>query len=75
VREFLMARFPDPLLRMSPASYREFIGSLPAREVSGGAAYDALVAAVAAEHRCELVTCDRRAVPVYERYAVKISLL
>jgi predicted nucleic acid-binding protein len=75
VRDFLVARFPEPLLRLSPKGYRDFIASLPAREVSGGAAYDALVAAVTAEHGCELVTCDRRAAPVYERYAIRISLL
>ena len=75
VRDFLAARFPEPLLRMSPKVYRAFIASLPAREVTGGAAYDALVAAVAIENDCELVTCDRRAVPIYERYGVLISLL
>jgi predicted nucleic acid-binding protein len=75
VRDFLMARFPEPLLRLSPKAYREFIASLPARGVSGGAAYDALVAAVAAEHDCELITCDRRAAPIYERYAIRVSML
>ena len=75
VRDFLMARFPEPLLRLSPKSYRDFIATLPAREVSGDAAYDALVAAVAAEHGCELITCDRRAAPIYERYAIRITLL
>jgi predicted nucleic acid-binding protein len=48
---------------------------MPGREVTGGAAYDALVAAIAAEHGCELITCDRRAAPIYERYALRISLL
>jgi predicted nucleic acid-binding protein len=75
VREFLMMRFPEPLLRMSARTYRDFISSLPARDVTGGAAYDALVAAVAAENDCELVTCDRRAAPIYERYGVRTSLL
>jgi predicted nucleic acid-binding protein len=75
VRDFLIARFPEPLLRLTPKGYRDFIASLPAREVAGGAAYDALVAAVAAEHGCELVTCDRRAAPIYERYAVRTFLL
>jgi predicted nucleic acid-binding protein len=75
VREFLLARFPEPLLRMSARTYRDFISSLPDREVTGGAAYDALVAAVAAENDCELVSCDRRAAPIYERFGVRISLL
>jgi L-lactate dehydrogenase (cytochrome) len=37
--------------------------------------HDALSAAVAAENDCELVTCDRRAAPTYERYGVRTSLL
>lgn len=75
VREFLLARFREPLLRLSPGAYRNFIASLPGQEVKGGAAYDALVAAVAADNGCELVTCDRRASPVYERYGVLIVVL
>jgi predicted nucleic acid-binding protein len=43
--------------------------------VAGGAAYDALVAATAAGHRAELLTCDRRALPVYERYGIRIRML
>lgn len=75
VCDFLVARFSEPLLRMSPRAYRDFIASLPGRDIAGGAAYDALVAATAAEHGAELVTCDRRAAPVYERYGVRIHLL
>ena len=75
VRDFLAARFGGPLLRLGAADYRNFVLGLPEREVSGGAAYDALVAATAAAHRAELVTCDRRAVSVYERYGVRIRIL
>jgi predicted nucleic acid-binding protein len=75
VRDFLAARFPDPPLRLSPRSYREFVLQLPDHGIAGGAAYDALVAAIAAAHGAELVTCDRRAVPIYETYDVQICLL
>jgi len=75
VREFLQARFSKPYLRLSVRAFRDFVLHLPDRAVTGGAAYDALVAAVAAAHRAELVTCDRRAAPVYERYAVRTRLL
>lgn len=75
VREFLAAAFPAAFLRLSPRAYRDFLLGLPEREVAGGAAYDALVAATAAAHRAELVSCDRRALPVYERYAVRTRLL
>jgi predicted nucleic acid-binding protein len=75
VRDFLAARFPQALLRLSARAYREFVSGLPGRGITGGAAYDALVAATAVEHRAELMTCDRRAAPVYERYGVRARLL
>lgn len=75
VRVFLESRFLDPFLRLPVAAYRQFILELPDHGVTGGAAYDALVAATAAGCGADLVTCDRRAVPVYERYGVRIQLL
>jgi predicted nucleic acid-binding protein len=75
IRDFLKTRFPQPFLRLSTRAYRDFTFTLPDRGVSGGAAYDALVAATAAECATELVSCDRRALPVYERYGVRIQLL
>lgn len=75
VRDFLTARFPQPFLRLSPQAYKNFILGLPEHGVAGGAAYDALVAATAAGCGAELVTCDRRALPVYERYGLRTQLL
>jgi predicted nucleic acid-binding protein len=75
VRDFLEARFPGPLLRLSARAYMDFILGLPDRGVTGGGAYDALVAATAAGCDAELITCDRRALPVYERYGVRTRLL
>jgi len=75
IREFLKARFPEPFLRLSAAAYRAFLSGLPDRAVTGGAAYDALVAATAADHDAELISCDRRAATIYERYSVRIRLL
>lgn len=75
VRDFLDARFPEPLLRMSPQDYRRFLLELPRHDVTGGAAYDALVAATAAAHSAELITCDRRAAPVYGKYGVRTRIL
>ena len=71
----MAARFPQPFLRLSEQAYKDFILGLPDRGVSGGAAYDALVFATAAGCGAELVTCDRRALPVYERYGVRAQLL
>lgn len=75
VRGFLAARFDEPYLRLSVPAYREFLLGLPDHGVSGGASYDALVAATAASHGAELVTCDHRAAPVYERYGVRVQLV
>ena len=75
VRDFLETRFPQPLLRLSAQAYKDFILGLPDRGVTGGASYDALVAATAAHCSVELVTCDRRALPVYERYGIRTQLL
>ncbi len=75
VHEFLKARFPQPFLRLSAGAYRNSLSSLPDRGVSGGAAYDALVAATAPDHGADLVSCDRRAAVIYERYRVRTHLL
>jgi predicted nucleic acid-binding protein len=75
VRDFVQARFPEPWLRLDAAAYRRIVMDLPERELSGGAAYDALVAATAAQHDTELVSCDRRAAAVYERYGIRATIL
>jgi len=68
-------RFVEPLLRLDGRAYKEFVLGLPGYAIAGGAAYDALVAATALAHSAELVTCDRRAAAVYERYGVRAALL
>lgn len=75
VRDFLTARFPQPFVRLSESAYRSFVLSLPIQGITGGAAYDALVAATAASRGAELMTCDRRALPIYERYGLKTRIL
>jgi predicted nucleic acid-binding protein len=75
VRDFLAARFPEPWLRMDEASYKAFMLGLPERGVAGGSIYDALVAATAAGCNLDLITCDRRALPIYERYGLQVQLL
>jgi hypothetical protein len=54
IRDFLAARFRRPFLRLGAPGYREFLRGLPDHGVSGGASYDALVAATAANHGAEL---------------------
>ena len=75
VRDFLRTRFARPFLRLDARTYKQFVLALPEHDVTGGAAYDALVAATAAGCRAELVTCDRRAAAVYESYGVRTTFL
>lgn len=74
-REYLATQFAGPLLRLSAGAYRQFVLGLAAVGLSGGAVYDALVAATALAHGAELVSCDRRALAVYERYGVAARVL
>ena len=75
VRDFLRARFVEPFLRMNDRLYKDFILALPEHAVTGGGAYDALVAATAAAHSASLITCDRRAAMVYESYGVRVTFI
>ena len=75
VRDFLAARFRRPFLRLAPDAYRSFVLGLAARGIMGGAAYDALVAATAAACEAELVSCDQRALSIYERYGLRTLFL
>jgi len=75
VRDFLRARFVEPYLRMDGLVFKDFVLALPEHSVSGGGAYDALVAATAAAHAASLVTCDRRAASVYESYGLRATFI
>jgi predicted nucleic acid-binding protein len=75
VRQFLRERFPRPYLRLSTGAYHSFVLQLPDNNVAGSAAYDALVAATAAHVGADLVSCDRRAALIYERYGVRTHFL
>lgn len=75
MRDFLAARFPEPFLRLDAAAGRNVVLALPERGIAGGAAYDALVAATAARHGAQLLTCDRRAAAIHEGYDVAVTFL
>jgi predicted nucleic acid-binding protein len=49
--------------------------TLPEHGITGGAVYDALVAATAAEHDAELLSCDRRAAATYERFGIRFEMV
>ena len=75
VRDFLRLRFTERYLRLDARAYREFVLELPERGITGGAAYDAIVAATAVAHSADLITCDQRAAPTYESFGVRVVLL
>ena len=75
VRDFLSARFPSPCVVLDANGYSALIPRLVELGISGGAVYDALIAATASAASATLVTCDRRAVQVYDRLGVDYKLL
>jgi len=75
VRDFLAARFPDAYVGLDGAGYQTLIPRLVDAGVSGGAAYDAVVAATARAADDILVSCDRRAAQTYERIGVTFRLI
>jgi predicted nucleic acid-binding protein len=70
----LSANFPHSRF-LDEGSTASLTGELGAMGVSGGAVYDALVAATAAHHRLPLVTRDRRAAETYRAFNVAVELL
>ena len=75
VRDFLAARFPDPYVVLDGAGYQTLILRLVETGISGGAAYDAVIAATARAADDILVSCDRRAAETYERVGVAFRLI
>jgi predicted nucleic acid-binding protein len=75
VRDFLAARFPGPYVGLNAADYRGLIPRLAEIGISGGAAYDALIAATARAAADTLVSCDRRAAQTYQRIGIVFRLI
>jgi predicted nucleic acid-binding protein len=73
--DFLDRQFPDPPLVLTPTRLRDFVHSLAAHHLTGGATYDALIAATANAARATLVTCDERAGRTYTRIGVDFEML
>ncbi len=56
--------------QLSTEAAGALLGKLAPADISGGSVYDALVAATALESGLPLLTCDRRALPVYRALEV-----
>jgi predicted nucleic acid-binding protein len=74
VARLLAANFPDSRF-LSAAAAAAVMDDLETNGVAGGAVYDALVGATAAEHGLVLATRDRRALNTYRRLGVAVEVL
>ena len=74
VARLLAATFPDSRFLSTEAAASLF-AHLAATGIAGGAVYDALVGAVAVEHRLVLATRDRRALDTYRALDVRLEIL
>jgi predicted nucleic acid-binding protein len=74
VARLLAANFPDSRF-LSAEGSTALLAGLQRSGIAGGAIYDALVGATAAEHGLVLATRDRRALETYRRLGVATELL
>lgn len=74
VAGLLEANFPETRF-LSAGQAAALLARLADAEILGGAVYDALVAAVAAEHDAVLVTRDRRALGIYRAVGADVEYL
>jgi predicted nucleic acid-binding protein len=75
VRDFLQATFTEPYLVLGPEGLATLISELADAGITGGASYDALIAAVARDAGASLLTCDLRARQTYERLGAAVEYL
>lgn len=64
-RDYVRATFALPAVTLPPESYDVLLDEIARQGITGGAVYDALVAATAREAGATLLTLDRRAEPTY----------
>ena len=75
VEAFLAERFPQALLTLPAPSFRALLGNAAAAGVTGGAIYDALIAATVRHAGATLLTRDRRALATYDRIGVRYEVV
>ncbi len=75
VAEHLSGEYPGERLALGRDDRRRLVTRLSTAGVWGGAVYDALVAATAAEHDRTLLTLDRRAAYTYARMGARVEFL
>ena len=72
---YLQSRLTFPPLVLAAKAYAELLEVAAAEVVTGGAIYDAVVAATAVEAGATLLTRDRRAVITYQRLGASYRLV
>jgi predicted nucleic acid-binding protein len=72
---FVSARFPLPFLTLSDRAFRRLLADAVRRRITGGAIYDALVAAIALEAGAVLLSRDLRAARTYEAMGARFQLV
>jgi predicted nucleic acid-binding protein len=70
--DHLAKSYPGARLVLPAGERRRLVGRLAGEGVSGGRAYDALIAATAAQHDLRLITCDTRATAIYDRIGAAV---
>lgn len=75
VAEYLRKDYPGKRMVLPESKRRDLIARLAGLSIAGGAVYDAMVAATAAHHGYRLLSCDRRAMPTYQRLGVEVTYL
>jgi predicted nucleic acid-binding protein len=75
VTEYLTRSFAGPLLLLSAREHRRLLSSVSSARITGGAVYDALIAATALASGETLLTLDRRALSTYELIGARVRLL
>jgi predicted nucleic acid-binding protein len=74
VAQLLANAFPESRF-LGPAATASLLLRLGVVGIAGGSVYDALVGAVANEHKLTLATRDRRAMEIYRTLEVDVELL
>ena len=72
---FLAERFTQPPLVLPARAHMRLIEQAAAAGLAGGAIHEALVAATARRAGAVLLTRDRRAAPVYERFGAAFEFV
>lgn len=74
ISRILAQQFPTSRF-LSPPVAASLLSRLADLGIGGGAVYDALVGAVAVEHRLPLITLDRRALGTYRALDVDVEIV